>query len=371
MKALASLNTILFFSVLILFTNCKRQSPAQKHSNILHEEIVIPSLGDTVSEMDKNLMLIYHDQQNNYWFGSKMQGVYKYDGSNIIHFTIKDGLSDNRIRSIQEDQSGILYFGTGKGISQFDGQAFKTLALIEEVKEKWQLKPDDLWFEGEWGGGGPYRYDGDSLYRLELPSHELEVAFYAKHPNVSFSPYDVYKIYKDNSGNIWFGTANFGACRFDGQSFIWISEKELIEFDEDRAPGVRSIMEDKDGYLWLSANVNHKYKILEDSKATQVKALQYEMLKGIDNSGESNMPPYFMAIAEDKNGAIWMATYSEGIWQYNGNNLSHHPIQLGDTPVLVFTIYKDRQGTLWLGTQNAGVWRYNGIQFVPFNPAIG
>ena len=66
----------------------------------------------------------------NFWFGSKEQGLYRYDGKYLRHFTMKDGLCDNRILSIQEDKSGNMYFDTGGGISKFDGQAFSTLPLL-------------------------------------------------------------------------------------------------------------------------------------------------------------------------------------------------------------------------------------------------
>ena len=60
--------------------------------------------------------------------------------------------------------------------------------------------------------GVVYRYDGKSLHRLEFPKTKVgdeHIAKYprSKFPNVKYSPYDVYSIFKDSKGHLWFGTA--------------------------------------------------------------------------------------------------------------------------------------------------------------------
>ena len=350
------------FILFILFSACTGQSAANHLSD---KPDVRHPIGEVVSEMDKALMIVFQDSRNAYWFGSKEHGVYRYDGERITRFTDRDGLCDNRIRGIQEDKAGNLYFDTGKGISKFDGQQFSTLPIAENVSsDDWKLAPDDLWFEGYWGSPGPCRYDGKVLYQLQLPKHPLEEAFYAKYPNVtSYSPYEVYKIYKSRHGHIWLGTAMFGAYRFDGKSFSWISEKELIEFEDDSAPGIRSILEDKDSNFWFSANVNHKYRVEERNEG-----FYYQQLEGIATANVPHLNCYFMSIAEDENGAIWMATYDSGVWRYDGNKLTHYPVKIEDKYVLTFAIYKDQHGDLWLGTHNAGAWKFNGEKFEKFEP---
>ena len=75
-----------------------------------------------------------------------------------------------------------------------------------------------------------------------------------------------------------------------------------------------------------------------------------------------------MSIAEDKNGDLWMVTYDNGVWSYDGENITHYPIQDGDTNINIFSIYKDNQGDLWLGTHSAGAYKYNGKAFEKFIP---
>ena len=65
-------------------------------------------------------------------------------------------------------------------------------------------------------------------------------------------------------------------------------------------------------------------------------------------------------------GSLWIATYSGGVWHYDGAKLSNYPIYDGEKEVLIISIYKDNSGDLWLGTDNAGVYKYNGQTFDKF-----
>src|SRR6185436_9522448 len=85
--------------------------------------------GEIVSELGKSVMYVFHARNNDYWFGSNDRGVYRYDGKALVNFTTKDGLVSNRIRGVQEDKSGSIYFTTYEGISKFDGRAFTTLSV--------------------------------------------------------------------------------------------------------------------------------------------------------------------------------------------------------------------------------------------------
>ncbi len=367
------LKTFLFFSLLTVFTSCNAQNTAQI-GNKRHSTIAI---GDTVSELDKAILVIFQDRNNNYWFGSDGRGVYRYDGKTIIHLTTKNGLCSNRIREIQEDKSGTIYFTTFEGISKFDGTAFSTLIPPTTIfpTNEWKLQPDDLWFKGTSGESGTYRYDGKALYRLTFPKHYLEDEFYAKFPNVSYSPYDVYTIYKDSKGHIWFGTSNFGLCRYDGKSFKWLYEKELTDTPSGGSFGIRSIIEDKDGKFWF-CNTRYRYTI--DPPATPAgygnakgkDLLNYKTEKGIDglktSTGEDLI--YYMSIAEDNNRDLWMVTYDTGVWHYDGKTITQYSIKDGPKDITLFSIYKDRQDNLWLGTHKAGAYKFNGKAFEKFRP---
>jgi ligand-binding sensor domain-containing protein len=239
-----------------------------EHKKIETETIEI---GTTVSELDNQIWKIFQDSKGKYWFGSNGRGVYYLDGNKLKLFTTTDGLVDNSIRGIQEDNIGNIYVETPEGISKFDGKQFTTLKAIKSSYNQWKLNPNDLWFG--YNAYDLYRYDGDSLFELQLPRKDLTKAFGIETEGVPFkglnnTPYAVFGVNKDKAGNIWFGTATAGAFRYDGNSFLWFGEKELSTLPDGRVPGVRSIIQDKEGYFWLS-NFISKYKIEPNN-------LQYE-----------------------------------------------------------------------------------------------
>lgn len=343
---------ILLFGILATFTSCKGQNNKSAH-------------GKSLAELHEKIWVIYQDQENKYWFGSNGEGVFHYDDKGLSQLTEENGLVSNQIRGIQEDKLGNIYFDTPKGVSKFNGLTFTTLNPVYSAKNEWKSELDDLWFKGNGDINGVYRYDGKQLFHLEFPEYDLE-GVYGVEVNETYSPYGVYSIYKDNEGNIWFGTLSAGVYRYDGKS-LWIAEKELMVLDDGRVPGVRSIIEDKDGNFWLS-NILSRYKVYKEDASSKEK---YEKLEGIEaRIGQDSMYfPYFMsAVTDDENKDLWMVTYEEGVWRYDGENLFNYQVKSDGKKVLLFSIYKDNQGTLWLGTHNAGVLKFNGKTFEKFEP---
>ena len=127
----------------------------------------------TVSEMSKSIWYVFQDKKDNYWFGSDGQGVYRFDGTTITHFTTKDGLSNDRIRGIQQHKSGDILITTLDGVSKYNGQRFVTLpvTVMDSPDKGWVLDPDDVWLPWQPGQKGPYHYDGKTLYHLKFPKH--------------------------------------------------------------------------------------------------------------------------------------------------------------------------------------------------------
>lgn len=349
------------FGLFILTMSC---------SGKIKETQSIPNAkGELVTDLDWKIWNVYQDQKDNYWFGSNGNGIFRYDGEKLIRYTRKDGLINNTIRSIQEDHLGNIFIGTSHGISKYDGKIFTTLTPIIAAANEWKLTPNDLWFNCN--GNALYRYDGVQLFALNLPGQDLKTTFGIDVQGIPFenmndSPYAVYGLDKDKVGNLWIGTVSAGAFRYDGTSFLWIGEKELSTLPDGRVPGVRSMLEDKDGYLWLS-NFISKYKINDDSSTAT-----YEKLVGIDPFNElfQDRLPYFNSGLVANNGDLWMTTYTGGVWKYEDNQLRNFPVYRGVTEALIISIYQDNQGVLWLGTNNLGIFKFNGEQFEHFEPMI-
>jgi ligand-binding sensor domain-containing protein len=61
-------------------------------------------------------------------------GVYRYDGKEWDHFTISDGLVDNKVCEILLSQDGTVWIGTfDKGISRYDGTTWESYSVSQET----------------------------------------------------------------------------------------------------------------------------------------------------------------------------------------------------------------------------------------------
>ena len=342
------LNILAIFTALVLMTSCNGQTTKQQINTVENVR------GDIVSELGNSIMVIHQDKNNVYWLGSWETGVYKYNGKELTNYTTKHGLPNNRIDEIKEDESGNIYFTSchpNSAIVKFDGDSFTTLSPVSS--SDWQLKSTDIWFKHSYGNEKVYRYDGITLFELQLP----------KPPNLPNS-FEIYSIYKDKEGSIWFGTNPVGVCRYDGKSFDWITEEDVTEFRNEGANGVRSITEDINGDFWF--NTEYRYSVYDTTTLRSNKF--YTRHKGIgslDGKKDSNLDEYLSTV-KDSNNNLWLVTYLDGVWKYDGTKITHYPIQDKSKQIALFSIYKDNKGELWLGTQENGAYKFNGTTFEKF-----
>lgn len=354
------INTLLVLGLLTLLTSCN--GPATSKVDNTYNIIQQIAKGNTVKELGENIMLVYQDTKNIYWFGSWEDGLYRYDGITMLHFTMKDGLPSNRIDEIREDKYGNVYFNTSEGVSKFDGQHFAALNETKNSDSEWKLNPDDLWFKCSQYPGQVYRYDGKNLYRLQLPKTKLGEEYISRQTNVH-NPYAVYCVYKDSKGNVWFGTATLGVCRYNGKSFDWISEEDVAELHNGPANGVRSVIEDKNGYFWF--NTMYRYDVYGNNTQKQTFYNREIGIGSLDGRKDGDLHEY-LSITKDNNNELWIATYTTGVWRYNGKDIIHYPVRDEGKDITLFSIYKDNNGDLWLGTHANGAFKFNGNTFQRF-----
>ncbi len=331
------------------------------------------AIGQSVSEIGASCWIVFQAGNGDYWFGGDSSGIYRYDGKKIVHYSEGDGLSSNSIRGIQGDKKGNIFFSTLGGIHKFDGEQFTTLTPIKSKNssENWKLQADDLWFSilGKNGEKGPYRYDGENLYQLEFPKHYMADAYFKDFPNSPWSPYEVYSIYKDSKGNMWFGTSNFGVCRYDGKDLSWLYEDQMTYTPKGGSFGIRSVLEDKQGKFWF-CNSHYRYTISPEVTREKDRILiAYTKEKGMDGitSGDGGDYTFFLSSVIDNSGDIWLVTYNEGVWRYDGKEAKHYSVKNSDKDVTLFSIYKDNQGILWLGSHENGAFKWNGEKFEKFS----
>jgi len=305
---------------------------------------------------------IFEDSQGRFWFGSHSEGVGRWDGHEFSYYTVADGLSGNHVRTIQEDSAGNLWFGTGKGISRFDGKSFTTPVGRNQddgnvaLGQTWRKEAGDLWLIGDSGkpaaqfnGQGVYRLDGRRLEFLPFPV-PAEVA--------NRGDFRVTSISRGRNGMIWFGTypAVFG---YDGRNFTILDDRTLGLAAADEPFHVRSVFEDSRGVLWIG---NNGLGVLRYDGRSLSNFTQQHGLSLKDKGAAESLGRVF-AIAEDAAGHLWFGTRDSGVWRYDGERLTQFTERDGLTGSLVWTIYRDRRDRLWFGLGDGSVYRFNGTSF--------
>ena len=107
---------------------------------------------------------------------------------------------------------------------------------------------------------------------------------------------------------MWFGTANLGVCRFDGQSFDWFYEDHLTNAPNGGSFGIRSIIEDRDGKFWI-CNTQYRFAIAPNAPAGNTTGLvQYRREPGAGDLKARIGEPYlyFQGVVADKAGHLWL-----------------------------------------------------------------
>jgi ligand-binding sensor domain-containing protein len=162
-----------------------------------------------------NVAGIMEDRNGNIWFASSNNGVYRYDGKAITHFSEPDLLGENYAGGMAEDKAGNIWFTMKNGICKYDGHAFTSYTAKDGLggTEFWGIYIEQsgiMWITGR---GSTTRFDPS----LTLPNPK---AF------TIFTPEDglnccVQSMYQDQSGKMWWGTGA-GLFRFNGERFYQV-----------------------------------------------------------------------------------------------------------------------------------------------------
>jgi signal transduction histidine kinase/ligand-binding sensor domain-containing protein len=156
----------------------------------------------------------------------------------------------------------------------------------------------------------------------------------------------------DRAGNLWFGTAGGGACRYDGKGFTNYSTNQGLASNT-----VRCIMEDKEGGIWFGTNGNGASRY--DGKCFT----SFTTDQGLVGNN-------VRSLLEARNGAIWFGT-DAGASKFDGKRFTSYTTAQGLAGNNVDCIMQDRAGDLWFGTYGGGASRYDGKLFTNYTAALG
>lgn len=346
---------MLIYLILILTLNFSCVENKSSEKEISKSEFVNIPKTDTL-KFTSGISSVFQDSKGNFWFGSRQEGVSLFDGKSFEYFTANEGLSDNHIRSIQEDKNGNILLETVNGISSYDGKKIITHTTIENgvSHNEWSKSKNDLWFSAG-NKEGVYRYDGQRLNYLTFPNPKVI------NPN---NLYSVTSISEGKNDMLWIGTYA-GVFGYNGIDFTIIND-ETLGFNIETEPlHIRSILEDSKGRLWIG---NNGIGVLLKDGDTIINFSEKNNLIHPTSSrrGDKSKPgtlEHVFAIEEDSEGNIWFGDRDAGIWKYDNKTMENYTNNFGSSNDFVHTIYKDNKGEMWFVLTNGNIFKFNGKKF--------
>jgi ligand-binding sensor domain-containing protein/signal transduction histidine kinase/DNA-binding response OmpR family regulator len=299
---------------------------------------------------ENTVQCIIQDQQGFLWFGTK-DGLNRFDGSEFKIFKHEPGnpnsIGNNFIRSLFQDEDGKIWVGT-------DHQIY-ILNPVEETFEKFNMKTPDgqainsavtsivaenknkIWIGTMTQGAFCYDQSTQKLTRFTSDDNGRSIG-----SNL------VWRIYRDNAGSIWLGTrSGLSTYNKETSSFVTYGSREQKTPFEDAE--ILSISEDSDGELWLGTWAGG---LVRFNRTTNEFSTYF-------GSNASTYISHIRAIFEYQKNELLIGS-DDGLYLFNKKTLEFSriddpadPYSLADQNV--YSIYKDREEGIWIGTYFGGV----------------
>jgi ligand-binding sensor domain-containing protein len=353
-KNFLQIQVSIFLTILFLGTAC---NPPAKHDLPIEEH---PKLTNTINTPQfGDVRYILQDKEGNLWFGTRGNGLYKYDGKSFKQFTVNDGLNSNKVFCILEDKEGKIWIGTEEGLCLYDGKTITQIQipLPENLpanknpyyQNHWvfsmiQAKSGKIWFATI---DGVYIYDGKSF--THFPMKEAANGFLNSNAKVE-------RMLEDKEGNIWLGgRTNEGVFRYDGKSITHFKLQELIQGQNGLRPKPHSWgwpqLQDKNGNIWFS-NWGGVYR--------------YDGKTFTSFSAKEGLTVNMVAkIIEDKKGNFWI--HGDDPFYYDGKSFTRFTAKDKQVNIGGWSILEDRSGIIWVGTRDKGLYIFDGKEFITYS----
>lgn len=282
---------------------------------------------------------IHKDQRGGIWAFSRSGMVFWADGADTSRYDMSE--RDLLVNAVvpYKYKEFIVASNDGLWLIRFEsGNDFQVLRQVEGLPE---TKMTALHYSSDnehlWVGT-----EDEGLHIVHGPfTNEQEIAEFRVNPSVSID--DVQSIYRDHFGRVWIGTFGQGLMSVEfgkGGLDDFYAETYADEISDEFL--IQQVIEDSEGNIWIATfgggiiqiveNVfNHPFdenwlrqqeitELFRDSRSNVWLGIDKGIFRTSEKTGKSNYDYYYVggnpvsAIAEDRNGTIWLGTKSGGVF---------------------------------------------------------
>jgi len=283
------------------------------------------------------IQAITEDRDGYLWIGTA-DGLARYDGKDFRVWRVEDGLHDNDIWALHVDARNRLWIGTREaGLAMLDDTR-QRLTFYDRAhmpvmggNQVWSIASTAdgaIWFGTSPGGLHRLAPDGTLARYMPIAGDER-----------SLPGDEVGQLVVTPGGELWVGTLN-GAARWTGRDFERVPDRHLASAQ------INGVSVDPDGTLWFGT-ANGVTRRRPDGR--------FERAPWPDG----NDADVLQVLLRDRHGRDWLDIL-KGLGYARDGRVDVVPLYSQATEGLVrpswTTAYEDRQGGIWFASYTHGLW---------------
>jgi len=328
------------------------------------------------------------DSENNLWFGSKTNGLYKFNSQTLQFsnfdianpFLASGFFTNDNIRRVKFLSNNQIYLLGDLALYLFDGNSVIkrwgtdntgiagnniSSVFIDAHKHIWTSDLNDgfaVYNGDKWNTYSPM----DIFNRRVLTLHDICVTpagdiwladdslrYFTNnswHSTSLPSTYDSYSsVTFDQNNKIWIGSNYGGLFEYENENFKHISNSEIM------GSQVNKIFVDKNNNKWVGF-VNSGISKFDGTTWTHF------------NSNDGLPGDNIIDIAEDNLGNIWVSIWTNGIAKYDGSVWTSYTTANSGIPTnATRAIACDYNDAVWVGTEDSGLVKFEGGNWTVYN----
>lgn len=261
------------------------------------------------------------------------------------------------VRTIAQDKSGFMWFGSQVGLHRYDGYQFLSFhhdasnsnSLSSEIISRILVdSSQQVWVATRGGGINIFRESSQDFRHITT-----------KTPDITLSDDNVNAILEDSSGNIWVGTENgLNIIIRSGDEWQVLKLKQELGNPNSLAHNSVKAMEQVSGNLiWVGTNGGGISVF--DLKGNFIKSI-----KDVEKNVKSATNKLINALFQDNQNNTWIGTVESGLMRYQPSNdrFYYYKFDKNDLTSIasntIEAIYQDSNDRLWVATDK-GLLIYN------------
>lgn len=256
-----------------------------------------------------------------------------------------DGLSNNTVRDVLQDDYGYIWIGTNEGLNRYDGLTFSVFR--NDPVDPQSLSSNliiDLLMDSN---GRLWVGTDDGLNRMEDNGRFHRYDFSSIHPEHTGTDF-ILTLMEDSKGRIWIGSVNgLHVYQPETNSFKSYFHDPDDPWSLSRSH-INGILEDHEGEIWITTHGKGINRFISENET-------FERIVADDlNDLDPAIPWTPTCIVQDSQQRIWVGTWDRGLFRFFPQSREFRPVPQTEF-FNIRKIFEDRDGNIWVATLGQGI----------------